>query len=40
MLKSCGVGLVAYEILVTAQRPNSPFPFDLTRTWTGTWTRT
>ena len=26
-----------YEILVTAQRPNSLFPLDLSRTWTGTW---
>ena len=36
MLKSYG-WVVAHEILVTAQRPNSPFPLDLTWTWTGTW---
>ena len=35
------VGWVANNILVTAQRPNSPFPsLDLTWTWTGTWPRT
>jgi len=28
---------VAHDILVTAQRPNSHFPLDLTGTGTGTW---
>ena len=28
-------GWLVYEILVTAQRPNSPFPLDLTGTWPG-----
>ena len=40
MLKSWGWGgvvggLVAHEISVTSQRPNYPFPLDLTGTWPG-----
>ena len=30
-------GWLAHKILVTAQRPNSPFPLDLIGTVTGTW---
>ena len=32
------VGWVAHKILVTAQRPNSPFLLDLTGTGTEIWT--
>ena len=33
----CTGWVVANKIFVTAQRPISPFPLDLTGTRTGTW---
>ena len=37
IIKIAVLMFINFVILVTAQRPNSSFPLDLTVTWTRTW---